>query len=103
MSGGKFDYAQYRICDIVDELTKFFHYQNNPKEYEERYGYENTLYPPEVLAHIAEGLETLRKAYVYAQRIDWLLSDDDDNESFLARLKEDLNELETDKKGNEQK
>jgi len=32
----------------------------------------------------------LRKAAIYAQRIDWLLSGDDGEESFLERLKEEL-------------
>ena len=38
-------------------------------------------------------LAILKKAYVYAQRIDWLLSDDDGEESFHKRLKEELDNL----------
>ena len=41
-----------------------------------------------------EGIEILKKAQIYAHRIDWLLSGDDGEESFLKRLEEDLNELE---------
>ena len=40
-----------------------------------------------------KGLEILRQAYVYAKRIDWLLSCDDDGESFLKSLKKDLEDL----------
>ena len=36
----------------------------------------------------------LKKAYIYAQRVDWLLSGDDGNESFIERLTEELNKLE---------
>ena len=34
-------------------------------------------------------------AAIYAQRIDWLLSGDDGEESFKRRLKEELDELES--------
>lgn len=37
-----------------------------------------------------EGVEFLRKAQIYAHRIDYLLSSDDGEESFLERLKEEL-------------
>jgi hypothetical protein len=40
-----------------------------------------------------EGIEVLKRAQIYAQRIDWLLSGDDGEESFLKRLEKDLNEL----------
>jgi hypothetical protein len=38
-------------------------------------------------------LIVLRKAAVYAQRVDWLLSGDDGEETFLERLKKDLDKL----------
>jgi hypothetical protein len=40
-----------------------------------------------------EGIEALKRAQIYAHRIDWLLSGDDGEESFLRRLEEELNEL----------
>ena len=42
------------------------------------------------------GVEKLKEAYVYAQRIDWLLSGDDGEETFIERLKEDLDKLKID-------
>jgi len=42
-------------------------------------------------------LDLLRKAEIYAQRIDWLVSGDDGNDTFLKRLEEDLNKLENEK------
>jgi len=39
-------------------------------------------------------MKVLKVASVYAQRIDWLLSGDDGEESFLKRLKEELGQLE---------
>jgi len=35
-------------------------------------------------------VEILKKAKIYAQRVDYLLSGDDGEESFLRRLKEEL-------------
>jgi hypothetical protein len=40
-----------------------------------------------------KGLEILKNAFVYTQRIDWLLSGDDSEESFHQRLKEDLKNI----------
>jgi hypothetical protein len=50
-------------------------------------------YPDEVIEKMKEGIEVLKRAQIYAHRIDWLLSGDDGEESFLRRLEEDLNEL----------
>ena len=51
-------------------------------------------YSKETLDEFRKGLDILNKAYIYAQRIDWLLSGDDGEESFHKRLKEDLKEYE---------
>ena len=76
MSGGHFDYHQYRIREIAESVEDII---------------QNYEYPPEVLEKIKEGLDALKKAEIYAQRIDWLVSGDDGPETFLERLKEDLN------------
>jgi hypothetical protein len=95
MSGGHFDYNQNRIRDIADEVEQLIHNSGKKKNYkvsscENEYYYE---YPPEVIEKFKEGLDILRKAEVYAQRIDWLVSGDDGDETFLERLKEDLGKL----------
>ena len=76
MSGGHFDYHQYRIREIAESVEDII---------------QNYEYPPEVLEKIKEGSDTLKKAEIYAQRIDWLISGDDGPETILKRLKEDLN------------
>ena len=76
MSGGHFDYHQYRIREIAESVEDII---------------QNSKYPPEVLEKIKEGLDVLKKAEIYTQRIDWLVSGDDGPETFLERLKEDLN------------
>ena len=47
----------------------------------------------ETLSEFKTAVKLLRKAAVYAQRIDWLLSGDDGEETFHQRLEEDLKNL----------
>lgn len=109
MSGGAFDYNQYKIGDIADDIEKVIERNGRKKTKEELkeeswhqpdwyekypedlYYYE---YPDEVIEKFKEAVKILRQAEVYAQRVDWLLSGDDGEESFLKRLEEDLNKLE---------
>ena len=85
MSGGFFDYQQYRISEIADKVERLL-----SREYaDDEYNYIEGL-SEETLAEFRVGVEALRKAYIYTQRIDWLLSGDDGEESFHRRLKEDL-------------
>lgn len=51
----------------------------------------------ETLDEFRKGLDILNKAYIYAQRIDWLLSSDDGEDTFHERLKEELEEYEKSK------
>jgi len=109
MSGGKFAYEQYKIGYIADSVEHEIRKSGKKKTdrelreeswknkdwYEE---YPEDLfhykYPDEIIEKFKEGLDILRKAEIYAQRIDWLLSGDDGEENFLERLKEDLGRYE---------
>ncbi len=109
MSGGSFDYKQHHINEIADSVEQVILNNGKPisdetrKEHERWYGidwyekYPEDLYhykyPDEVIEKFKEGLAILRQASIYAQRIDWLLSGDDGEESFLRRLKEELEKL----------
>ncbi|MEY4572763.1 MAG: hypothetical protein RLZ10_2019 [Bacteroidota bacterium] len=108
MSGGAFEYSQYKIGYIADEVEQLIRKNGKEKTKEEMKDegwrdpdwYEkypedkfHYKYPDEVIEKFKEGLEILRKAEVYAQRIDWLISGDDGEESFLERLNEDLGKL----------
>ena len=98
MSGGHFDYNQYRIDLIIESIEEVIN--NNMVKVEKKnswyqsddrvYYYE---YPNEVIEKFKEGVKQLRIARIYAQRIDWLLSGDDGEESFFNRLEEDFNNL----------
>ena len=80
MSGGRFDYEQSRINDISESIQEVVN--NNTYQY-----------PEEVTDKFKIAIYKLKEAYIYAQRIDWLLSGDDGEESFLERLEEELKEL----------
>jgi hypothetical protein len=108
MSGGAFNYDQYKIGYIVDQIEDVIYKNGKEKTKEElkeegwrdpdwykKYPEDlfNYKYPDDVIEKMKEGIEILKKAEIYAQRIDWLLSGDDEEESFLNRLEEDLNNL----------
>lgn len=50
-------------------------------------------YSKETIKEFKKAVKYLKKAQIYAQRIDWLLSGDDGEETFHKRLKEDLEKL----------
>jgi hypothetical protein len=87
MSGGFFDYDQYRIERIADKIEQLI--ISNEQE-----TMDGRFYQPEVIDKFKEGLLILQKAAIYTQRIDWLVSCDDDEDSFLDRLEEELSKLE---------
>jgi len=94
MSGGYFDYNQSRISDIVESIKSLI--ANNNSEEVDQWG-DKIFYnfAPEIIEKFKEAIPYIEKSYVYAQRIDWLVSGDDGPETFLERLEEDLSKLET--------
>lgn len=111
MSGGYFDYAQSRIDDIADRIEDYLYghelddcelqdyITGNPNDDDEEAEYVLTHrhtkpnrngYRFQTLQQMKRAVKSLRKAAVYAQRIDWLLSCGDSEESFMARLISDL-------------
>jgi hypothetical protein len=108
MSGGAFDYKQWHIEQIADDIEDLIEKNGRKKtndelkeehwhgdDWYEKYPEDlyHYKYPDEVIEKFKEGMKSLRVAAVYAQRIDWLISGDDGEESFLERLKEELDEL----------
>ena len=77
MSGGHFDYAQDKIPDIVSEVEDMI--ENNWREF-----------TPATIAEFRAAAFLLRAASIYAQRIDWLVSGDDSEETFHQRLAKEL-------------
>jgi hypothetical protein len=92
MSGGHFDYQQYKIDQIADQVEQLILDNDNAltDEYDDRIG---RGYSDETMAELKKGLLLLRQAAVYTRRIDWLVSGDDGEESFHRRLQADLREV----------
>ena len=95
MSGGHFDYQQYRLHDIAESIEEEISHNNiKPDGWDAWCGeWNGQLYSDETIEKFKEGVKFLRIAETYAQRIDWLLSGDDGEEEFHKRLKQDLEEL----------
>jgi len=92
MSGGHFNYEQYHIGSIATEVEQLILDNDSEEvnEYGDRKGYH---YTPETIAEFKKGLQILQQAHVYAQRIDWLVSGDDGEDTFHSRLKKELEKL----------
>lgn len=112
MSGGAFDYKQQLIEMIADDIEQKIIEAGReiPEEVlkKEWYGYgydyyhaKRTLketypdYTRQTIAIMKRAVYVLRMAYIYVQRIDWMLSGDDGEEDLVERLKEELDELRT--------
>ena len=106
MSGGGFDYQQYHIRNIVEELEDII--ERNGKEkpkvdlepWEYYYNgdvYDDCkcyyMYSEDVINEFKKAVKILKTAYVYTERIDYLISGDDDEESFFKRLNDELKEI----------
>ena len=95
MSGGRFEYIQYRLDDVADDIQREIDRSGRKMTSEEqKEGYYDTdtyyEYPPEVIEKFKEAVSIIRKARIYMHRVDWLLSGDDGDDTFLERLKKDL-------------
>lgn len=95
MSGGAFDYDQYRIRTIWETIQSALDRQGQLREsgyWMDKDEYYET-YDDEIVELFKKGIEVLKEAEVYAQRIDWFLSGDDGDDNFKRRLKEELGKL----------
>jgi hypothetical protein len=92
MSGGHFNYKQYKIGYIADEVEQLI-IDNDSDERNEWGDVKGYHFSPETIEEFKKGLTILRQAQIYAQRIDWLVSCDDGEDSFHRRLKQDLENL----------
>ena len=86
MSGGHFDYKQFELQKLADEIEQLA-LENATQDWDEPYS-------PETIAEFNEAVRLLRRAYIYVQRIDWLCSGDDTPAAFHKRLHAQLKEQE---------
>jgi hypothetical protein len=96
MSGGHFMYKQYEIGYIADEVEHLI-LTNTSKETDSWGDIKGAFYSEETIAEFEHALKLLREAQIYLQRIDWLVSCDDSEDSFHNRLKVELAKLKKEK------
>ncbi len=77
MGGGHYDYIQFQMRNVADQMWC----EANSKEF---------TYSDETKDRFMEAVRLLRRASILMQRIDWLLSGDDGEDTFHERLKADL-------------
>ena len=98
MSGGTFNYNQYMITDIADEIQSRLDRQGQVMndKWATLYDPPDTYmtFPPDVEQRLKDAVKALRIAAIYAQRADWYLAGDDGDESFVRRLDKELKDLE---------
>lgn len=89
MSGGYFDYHQHRITDIANDIDAIVvaNVEGSADDWKS--------FSKETIDEFKVARDLLKKAAIYAQRIDYLLSGDDGEETFHKRLRQELTELTT--------
>jgi hypothetical protein len=70
MSGGHFDYIQYRMENVADQIRREITRHD---------------FPAEINARFEQAAQATELAAKMVQRVDWLLSDDDGEDSFMSR------------------
>ena len=90
--GDKHTIWEDQITGNIFEVTSYTHQEYEPDEDGNIPYYPD--YTQETLQEFRRGIDLLKRASVYAQRIDWLISGDDGEDNFHKRLEEDLKELE---------
>lgn len=93
MSGGYFDYKQYELDNIADNIEQVIRDWESKKKSEWDDNLKWDFKNPFTILELYFGLKIMRTASVYAQRIDYLLSGDDGEDNFYIRLHEDLRKI----------
>jgi len=93
MSGGRFGYVQSRLdWEVIEKLEEIIVRNGAGEVRDEDYRDSEYFeeYSPETVEEFRKGLDLVKRAQVYIQRIDWLVSGDDSEDTFHKRLAEDL-------------
>lgn len=84
MSGGHFDYRQYQIEIIAEEIEDLV--KNNDDKTLDAWGIcKGYGFSKETIEKFKEAAHTLRQAAEMAQRVYWLVSADDSEDTFMER------------------
>ena len=105
MSGGAFEYQQYHIEEIADSIEQEIIEAGReiPKEiwaknhwHGSSFDDSDRTYPTyerKTIDIMKRAVYVLRMAYIYAKRVDWMLSGDDGEDTLVERLQEELQAL----------
>jgi hypothetical protein len=85
MSGGHFDYIQYRIFDVVEQVENAIERYVDCED-------DWCNVSKETIDKMLETHKTLWLAYTMLHRLDWFVSGDDGEETYHERLERDLKE-----------
>lgn len=85
MSGGHFDYLQYRVSELADHLQAII---ESPSEYE-----RGVLQDDNVKQAIYDAYEHCRLAFIFAHELDYLISGDTGVDTFKERIIKRLTDL----------
>jgi len=104
MSGGRYEYKQHHIQDIIDHIELGLRRQGTEKskhdlwytgdyykDHPEELLFET--YPEEVQQIMRDGVKALKIAYVYAHHIDYYLSADYGEDTLVNEIKKDLEKI----------
>lgn len=89
MSGGHFNYDQYRLKEMADEIEQII-LHNEDTEKNEWGETKGSDYSPETIAKFKETVSCLKLTEAMVQRVDWLISGDDGEESFHKRWQKEV-------------
>ena len=92
MSGGHFQHQQYKLTEMADEIDQLI-YTNDSDEKNRLGDTIGAHYSRKTIREFERAVELLKHAHAYVQRIDWLVSGDDGEDSFHSRLKTELDKL----------
>ena len=87
MSGGKFNHQQYALEDIAQTIQHNIDI-NDSREKDQWNNELGNHYSPEVIQRFKRAVVLLRKCSAMAHEIDWLLSGDSGEETFMKAWKE---------------
>lgn len=85
MSGGYFDYDQFRIKELKEDIEDFLIRKNESTDINEFGEYEGNFFSPEIIEKFKEATKVLNIAYSMVHRIDWLVCADDSERIFHER------------------
>ena len=89
MSGGHFGYTEDAIREIAREIKKIIETNDDttPDDWGDPLG---CRFQPEVIKRFHEAVETLKRAEIMVERIDYLMSGDDSEKTFIERWNEEV-------------